>query len=135
MTDDIPRVERPSPVTELPIIAHDPSARRIEAAWPLRNIHSGLDGDGVEYAVLTVSHVGSRRAYLASLNRMARFSGSIHVKPFDATRVGSPIPVGRFSQKSLQGAFDVAIRTLREEIAAGDSQLASYFTPTEGDTF
>ena len=72
MSPDFPRIDKPSPVTDVPIIETRPEARRIEALWPLRNIHSVHDGDGIEYAVLTVTHSASRRAYGASLNRQAR---------------------------------------------------------------
>jgi hypothetical protein len=135
MIHPAPSIEKPAPVTDAPTIAHKPSSRSIEALWPLRSIHSEHDGAGVEYAVLSVSHHGSRRAYFASLNREEHFPGSVRVKPFDAARVGGLIPVTRFGQKSLQAAFAEALQTLRSEISAGDEKLVSYFTPSEGDTF
>jgi hypothetical protein len=131
MTPDIPHIDTPSPVTDVPIVESRPDARRIDALWPLRNTHSRLDGDGIEYAVLTVTHSASRRAYGASLNRQEHFARTVRVKPFDAVPVGGLTPTGRFSQKSLQAAFAAALQTLRAQIAAGDQQLASYFTPSD----
>lgn len=130
MTQEFPHVNEPSTVTDVPIIQHRPEARGIRAMWPLRNVHSDLDGDGIEYAVLTVTHSGSRRAYGATINREDHFSRTVRVKPFDAAPVGRLTPTGRFSQKSLQDAFATALRTLRGQIAAGDQQLASYFRPS-----
>jgi len=128
-------IEKPATVTDKPTIQRKPAARHIEALWPLRAINSPHDGDGIEYAVLTVSHLGSRRAYFASLNREEHFTTSTRCKPFDAARVGGLTPVARFGQKSLEAAFDAALDTLREEIADGDQKLASYFTPSEGEAY
>jgi len=134
MIRPVPNIETPAPVTEAPTTTQKPDSRRIEALWPLRNVHSDFDGDGVEYAVLAVSHLGPRRAYFASINREEHFSGTVRVKPFETTRVGGLMPVARFGQKSLKAAFDAAVQTLRDEIAAGNQQLASYFTPSQGET-
>lgn len=131
MSRDFPHIAKPSPVTDVPSVQTRPEARRIEALWPLRNIHSARDGDGIEYAVLTVTHSASRRAYGASINRQDHFARTMRVKPFDAAPVGRLTPTGRYSQKSLQAAFAAALHTLREQIAAGDQQLASYFTPSD----
>jgi len=135
MIRPVPEVEQPAVVTHTPELAQKPGSRRIEALWPLRNVHSDLDGDGAEYAVLSVSHLSPRRAYYASINREEHFTGTVRVKPFEAARVGALIPVARFGQKSLQAAFDAALQTLRDEISAGNQQLAAYFTPSEGETF
>ena len=135
MIRPVPKIEQPAPVTDAPEIAQKQGARRIEALWPLRNVHSEHDGNGAEYAVLSVSHLASRRAYYASINREEHFSGTVRVKPFEASRVGGLIPVARFGQKSLQAAFDAALQALRAEIAGGNQQLAAYFTPSEGETF
>ena len=135
MIRPVPNIQKPAPVTGAPTISHKTGSRSIAGLWPLRNVHSDHDGDGVEYAVLTVSHHAARRAYFASINREEHFSGTIRVKPYDAQRVGPLIPVARFGQKSLQAAFAAALQTLREEISGGDPKLASYFTPSEGDTF
>jgi hypothetical protein len=131
MSPDVPRIDTPSPVTDVPIVENRPEARRIDALWPLRNLHSVHDGDGIEYAVLTVTHSASRRAYGASLNRQARFAGVVRVAPFDAAPVGRLTPTGRFSQKSLDAAFAAALQTLRDEISAGDRQLAAFFNPSD----
>ena len=130
---DFPHIDKPSPVTDVPMIQARPDARRIEALWPLCNVHSHLDGDGIEYAVLTVTHSSSRRAYGATINRQAHFSRTVRFAPFDAAPVGRLTPTGRFSQKSLQAAFATALQTLRADIAAGDRQLAAYFTPSAAD--
>ena len=92
MIRPVPNIENPRPVTEAPTISHKPGARSVTGLWPLRNVHSDHDGDGVEYAVLTVSHHAARRAYFASINREEHFSGTIRVKPYDAQRVGPLIP-------------------------------------------
>jgi len=134
MTEEFPHIDKPSPVTDVPIIESRPEARRIQALWPLRNLHSDLDGDGIEYAVLTVTHSRSRRAYGATINRQERFSRIVRVNPFDAAPVGRLTPTGRFSQNSLQAAFAAALQTLRAQIAAGDQQLTSYFTPSDAPT-
>lgn len=131
MTPELPPIDQPSPVTDVPIIEDRPEARRIKALWPLRNVHSDLDGDGIEYAVLTVTHSTSRRAYGAHINREQRFSGMTRVAPFDAAPVGRLTPTGRFSQKSLRDAFAAALQTLRAQIAEGDQSLAAYFTPSD----
>lgn len=131
MSEGFLTVERPVAVTDVPTIKQTPGSRRIEGLWPLRRITGDYDGDGVEYVALSVSHYSSRRCYHATINREEHFTTSVRIKPFDAARVGDLIPVGRFSQKSLQAAFDAALRTLREEIAAGDRKLASYFVPSD----
>jgi hypothetical protein len=128
---DFPHIDKPSPVTDVPLIQDRPQDRRIEALWPLRNIHSQLDGDGIEYAVLTVTHSASRRAYGASLNRQQHFSRTVRIAPFNAVPVGRLTPTGRFSHKSLQASFTAALQTLRAQVAAGDQQLASFFTPSD----
>lgn len=135
MPQAVSNIVNPAVVADEPTITDDPGDRRVEACWPLRSLHSDYDGEGVEYVVLSVFHLPSRRAYVSSLNREERFSSCTRVKPFDAARVGSPIPVARFGQKSLQAAFDDALAALRQEIAAGDQTLASYFTPSEGEAF
>jgi hypothetical protein len=81
-------IEKPATVTDEPTISHTPEARHISARWPLRAITSPHEGDGVEYAVLSVSHLGSRRAYFASLNREKHFPTTVRSLPFDAARVG-----------------------------------------------
>lgn len=131
MTDEVPHIDKPSPVTDVPMIQHRPEARRIQALWPLRNIHSELDGDGIQYAVLAVTHSKSRRAYGSTINRQDHFPGAVRLNPFDAAPVGRLTPTGRFSQTSLQAAFAAALQTLRAQIAAGDQQLAAYFTPSD----
>ena len=130
---DFPHIDKPSPVTDVPIIQDRPQDRRITALWPLRNVHSRLDGDGIEYAVLTVTHSTSRRAYGARINRQQHFSRTTRMAPFDALPVGRLTPTGRFSHKSLHTAFTAALQTLRAEIAAGDQQLAAFFTPSATD--
>jgi len=130
---DFPRIDKPSVVTDVPNIQSRPESRRIEVLWPLRNIHNDIDGDGIEYAVLTVRHYGSRRAYCATINRQNHYGTTIASAPFDATRVGDLIPTGRHSQNSLTLAFHASLQTLRDEIAAGNQQLAAYFTPSEPD--
>lgn len=131
MSEALATIERPAVVTDEPTITRDINSRRIEARWPLRNFQSPHDGPGVEYAVLSVSHMGSRRAFFAQINRQEQAGGVTGYKPFDAARVGALIPVARFSQKSLEAAFVTALDTLRAEIAAGDAKLESYFTPSE----
>jgi hypothetical protein len=130
MTPEFHHIDRPSPVTDVPIVEDRPELRRIQALWPLRNIHSDLDGDGLQYAVLTVTHFTSRRVYGATLNREDRFLRTSRVNPFDAAPVGRLTSTGRYSQKSLRAAFADALQTLRAQIAAGDEQLAAYFTPS-----
>jgi hypothetical protein len=133
MTAEFPQIGRPSPVTDVPSIEDRPEARRIQALWPLRNVHSDLDGSGIEYAVLTVTHSTARRAYGAALNREQHFARTVRIKPFDAAPVGRLTPTGRFSQNGLHAAFATALQTLRAQIAAGDSQLAAHFTPSTTD--
>lgn len=81
--------------------------------------------------MLTVTHSASRRAYGASINRQEHFARTVRVAPFDAAPVGHLSPTGRFSHKSLQAAFTAALATLRAQIAAGDAQLATFFTPSD----
>ena len=132
MSPAFPHIDKPAVVTEVPSIQSRPERRRIEALWPVRNIHSDLDGDGIEYAVLSVMHFPDRRAYCATINRQSHHaSGVVGTLPFDASRVGPLIPTGRFSQKSLEAAFHAALQTLRDEISAGDQKLAAYFTPSQ----
>jgi hypothetical protein len=128
-------IEKPATVTDEPTINREPQARHIEARWPLRAITSRHEGDGTEYAVLSVSHRGSSRAYSASLNREEHFGNVTRCLPFDAARVGGLIPVARYAQKSLEAAFNLALETLRKEIADGDQKLAAYFIPSEGEAY
>jgi hypothetical protein len=130
---DFPHIDKPSQVTDVPLIQDRPQHRQIQALWPLRNIHSRLDGDGIEYAVLTVTHSTTRRAYGARINREQHSARTMRTAPFDAAPVGRLTPTGRFSHKSLQAAFAAALQTLRAEIAAGDQQLAAFFTPSDAE--
>lgn len=135
MTEGTLTIDRPATVTDAPTIEHDFGSRNIEALWPLRNFTSTHDGPGIQYARLSVSHLASRRGYFATLNYVEHVAGATRCKPFDAVRVGSIMPVARYSDKTLQAAFDTFLQTLRDEIAGGDRQLAAFFEPSADDEF
>ena len=136
MSNALLALDRPATVLDEPAVEVKLNERSIRALWPLRQISDRLDGNGTEYAVLSVYHSATRRCYYGTINREEHFAQTRRHAPLDATRVTNPIPAARHSAKALQAAFDAFLHQLRDSIqVGGDQQLAAYFTPaptTEG---